>query len=93
MTQSEKTGVVGAVAVNRGVSPGCKRINVDLPLGLWERVKGLADEPPAVPVTEWVRRVIAHHAGFPMLPVAERRRGRLRLTGEPKLRPGGKRRG
>jgi hypothetical protein len=66
------------------VSPGCRRITIDLPTDLYDLVDTLANEAPAIPTAEWIRRVIAHTAGYPMPPLKDRKRYRLRLDGSPK---------
>lgn len=66
------------------ISPSCRRITLDIPLELHERIKKQADAPPAIPFSEWCRRVLAHHAKYPMPPLTERQKGRLRLDGTPK---------
>lgn len=66
------------------VSPGCRRVTLDLPADLHARIKARADAPPALPFSEWCRRVLAHHADFPMPPLSERLARRIRLDGAPK---------
>lgn len=64
------------------ISPGCKRLTIDLPIDLAERVYELAAEPPTpIPVSEWIRRVVAHHAKYPMPPLRERMATKARLDG------------
>lgn len=69
------------------VSPGCKRVTVDLPIALIERVSDLAAQPPAIPMTEWIRRVIAYHAGYDLPSRTDRTRANVRLDGMPKINP------
>lgn len=68
----------------RGISPGCKRVAIDLPEEMYAAIKAQADEPPAIPVSEWIRRVLAHMVGYPMPSLTERKQKNLRLTGEQK---------
>jgi hypothetical protein len=63
---------------------------VDLPEELHALAVAQAGDPPAVPLAEWVRRLIAWKVGYDLPPLAERRKSRVRLTGEPKLKSGRK---
>lgn len=72
----------------KGLAPDCKRIHFDVPIELWALIKAEADEPPAVSVAEWCRRLAAWRVGFTLPTAADRKVQRIRLTGAPKQRTG-----
>ena len=76
--------------MTRGVSPGCKRVNVDLPDELHAKVVGAASAPPAIPLAEYIRRLLAWKVGYALPSREERRRLGVRMTGEPKAKTGPK---
>lgn len=75
------------MAASSKISPGCKRITIDLPVELYDRVADLATTSPAIPVSEWIRRVIAHHAKYELPPLRERMKLNLRLDGTRTRKP------
>lgn len=80
----------GVILVSKGIAPGSRRIHCDVPNELYDMVKAAADVEPAVSVAEYVRRMLAWRVNFPLPPATERKERNLRLTGEPKNRPGRK---
>lgn len=77
--------------MTRGVAPNCKRIHFDVPQDLADLIEADAAKPPAVKVAEWCRRLAAWKVGYDLPPERDRKVQRVRLTGEPKLRTGPKR--
>ncbi len=64
------------------VTRGCRRVTVDLPLELHDAIVRAASEAPAISVSEWLRRVAAHHAKVELPSLAQRRAEGLTLAGD-----------
>jgi hypothetical protein len=76
--------------LSSGVSRGCRRLHVDLPVELYERIRSEAAEPPSISVAEWARRLIAWRVNYDLPKASERERLGIRVTGEIKRKPGRK---
>lgn len=77
--------------MSSGVSRDCRRLHVDLPNDLYDLMKASADEPPAISVAEWARRLIAWRLNYDLPKATEREKLGIRVTGEKRRKPGRKR--
>ncbi len=66
------------------ISPGCKRVTVDIPMPLFLALKAHADAEPKLPVSEWIRRMIAFGLKVNLPTMKQRKEAHIRRTGERK---------
>lgn len=72
------------------ITAGCRRRTIDIPFDMDEMIKTRAATPPAISVSEYIRRVMANHLNYDLPPAIERNKTRTRLDGQKKEKPGPK---